>query len=208
MTRNKEQTKQQLIDAVGSLMVSEGYTAVGVNAIAREANLDKVLIYRYFNGLDGLLAAFAEQQDYFTQLDTYLSESQPITSQEEALAVSKAILIGQLDHVIHNPALQEILLWELYEQNPVTEAIAEKREQQGVQFMQQIEQYIDFSQVDFPAIGNLLWGGIYYLILRSRSVQMFNGINLQTDAGWQRTKNALHQLFDIIADSLDTHNEN
>ena len=50
MTRSRLKTEQRLIDAVGALLLEQGYPAVGINAIARQAGCDKVLIYRYFGG--------------------------------------------------------------------------------------------------------------------------------------------------------------
>lgn len=203
MSRDKEQTKQQLIDAVGRLLTRDGYEAVGINAVAREANLDKVLIYRYFDGLDGLLSAFATQQDYFAQLESLIPATGAILSSAEAVEVSKQVLLGQLRHIRNNPALLEILRWELNEQNPVTDALTAKREEQGVALMDRIATFVDFSMVDFPAIGNLLLGGIYYLALRSRTVNEFSGVNLQSDEGWQRTEHAIDQLLTILGEYID-----
>ncbi len=55
MIRDKEATKQRLIDAVGKILAERGFQNIGVNAIAKEAGVDKVLIYRYFDSLEGLL---------------------------------------------------------------------------------------------------------------------------------------------------------
>ncbi len=41
---------------------------MGVNALAREAGFDKVLIYRYFGDLDGVYRAFAAQSDFWWTL--------------------------------------------------------------------------------------------------------------------------------------------
>ncbi|RPI71559.1 MAG: TetR/AcrR family transcriptional regulator, partial [Desulfobacteraceae bacterium] len=60
-TRDSEQTRRALINAVGSLLARDGFQAVGVNAVAKEAGVDKVLIYRYFGGLPGLIAAFGKE---------------------------------------------------------------------------------------------------------------------------------------------------
>ncbi|RYF76746.1 MAG: TetR/AcrR family transcriptional regulator, partial [Cytophagaceae bacterium] len=48
--RNKEKSKQRLLDAVGKLLKSKGYAALKVNDIAATAGLDKKLIYKYFGG--------------------------------------------------------------------------------------------------------------------------------------------------------------
>ena len=55
MPRNRQQTASRIKQAAKSLLEREGFVGWGINAIARNANADKVLIYRYFNSLEGLL---------------------------------------------------------------------------------------------------------------------------------------------------------
>lgn len=61
MVRDKEETKARILAAVGKLLAESGFRSLGVNAIAREAGVDKVLIYRYFEGLPSLLRCFAQE---------------------------------------------------------------------------------------------------------------------------------------------------
>ena len=51
------------------MIVRDGLAAVGVNALAREAGCDKVLIYRYFGDLDGVYATYAAQSDFWWNVD-------------------------------------------------------------------------------------------------------------------------------------------
>ena len=75
MTRNRIQTEQRILNAVGSILLDQGYPAVGVNAIARQAGCDKVLIYRYFGGFDELLLAFAETTTLWWEVDEIITET-------------------------------------------------------------------------------------------------------------------------------------
>ena len=43
--RNKEKTKQKLINAVGKLLRKEGFHAIKINRIAETAGVGKQLIY-------------------------------------------------------------------------------------------------------------------------------------------------------------------
>jgi AcrR family transcriptional regulator len=58
--RDRAATEERILAAVGQVLARAGFAAVGVNAIAREAGVDKVLIYRYFGGLPELLRAWGE----------------------------------------------------------------------------------------------------------------------------------------------------
>ena len=75
MTRSRQNTEQRILNAVGSILLEQGYPAVGINAIARQAGCDKVLIYRYFGGFDQLLLAFAENTTLWWEVDEIITES-------------------------------------------------------------------------------------------------------------------------------------
>ena len=53
--KNREKTEEKILEAVGSIVESEGFEKLGINTIALKANVSKMLIYRYFGGLKGLL---------------------------------------------------------------------------------------------------------------------------------------------------------
>lgn len=198
MPKDKEQTKQRLLDAVGTIIMKHGFQGIGINAIAREAGVDKVLIYRYFGDLDGLLLAFAAQKDYFANLPETFGQSRTISTQSEALAMAKQILSGQLRQFLDSQELQEILLWELNQKTQVTDAIAAARETHGQAMLAELKSHFKDEKIDLDAIATLLIGGISYLVLRSRTIEMFNGINLHTKEGWQRIERALYTLLDLF----------
>ncbi|MBK7457943.1 MAG: helix-turn-helix transcriptional regulator [Betaproteobacteria bacterium] len=50
------------------MLARDGFGAVGVNAIARQAGVDKVLIYRYFDGLPALLRAWGESGRFWPRV--------------------------------------------------------------------------------------------------------------------------------------------
>ena len=75
MARSREQTRQRILQAVSSLLLEQGFPSIGINAVARKAGCDKVLIYRYFGGLDGLLEEFAGQNDLWWQVEEIITES-------------------------------------------------------------------------------------------------------------------------------------
>jgi AcrR family transcriptional regulator len=61
MPRDSDATRDRLIEAGFRTLSEEGFAGLGINGIARAAGCDKKLIYRYFDGLDGLLDAMGER---------------------------------------------------------------------------------------------------------------------------------------------------
>src|SRR5215468_12191569 len=92
--RDREQTRKKILAAMGTLLARRGSSGLGINAIAREARIDKVLIYRYFGGLDQLYRAFALEGNIFPSLDEVtegrLHEFRGLTPAERA----KTIILG------------------------------------------------------------------------------------------------------------------
>ena len=60
--KNREQTESRILEAVASIVESEGFEKLGINTIASKANVSKMLIYRYFGGLEELIAQFIMQK--------------------------------------------------------------------------------------------------------------------------------------------------
>ena len=46
------------------MIAENGFEAIGVNAIANKSGVSKILIYRYFGSVEGLLAAYLHQNDF------------------------------------------------------------------------------------------------------------------------------------------------
>lgn len=198
MVRNKEGTKKKLLDAVGNVILKEGFSGLGINVIAKEANVDKVLIYRYFDNLDGLLKAYVIQKDYYSNVHKVKEKLKNSDSVGEAKEISKSIFSEQLEDVLKNKELQEILLWELSSDNEITKALANEREKEGMEILKLIENVGSKKKMDVPAVAAILLGGIYYLVIRSRKVSIFNGIKLNTKNGWKRISKSIDNIIDNL----------
>jgi len=200
--RNKEETKQKLLNAVSKIILKGGFNAVGINSIAKEAGVDKVLIYRYFGSLDGLLKAFISQKDYFGNLTEIIGNPDEIKSIEQTIDIIKNVFIGQLRSIRNDKELQEILLWELNYRNKVTASVAKKREAISVYFVDQLENKFSFCNVDIRAVLSILSSAVYYLIIRAKTVDVFTGIDLKKEGDWKRIEDGLCCIIDSIKDKM------
>ena len=132
--RDREATRTRLIEAVGSLLAREGFKGVGVNAVAREAGVDKVLIYRYFGGLPELITAFGREGNFWPSIKELAGG--------DVEAYSRLPVIEQLSQLSRNfmnairtrPMTQEILAWEMIERNELTAELETIRENTMMNF--------------------------------------------------------------------------
>jgi AcrR family transcriptional regulator len=198
--KNREQTKRKLLVAVERLLSREGFRALGVNAVAREAGVDKVLIYRYFNGLPGLLKAFANESDYWPVFNTPLDEK---ALSAEPVELGTRMLLRIARELRERPATQEALRWELIERNELTELTHDElREVQGRRWIEAIGRHTD---ADIPALAAIVGGGLVYLALRAKTAERFNGMDLSSESDWQRLEAAARRLIEgYISPRTDT----
>jgi AcrR family transcriptional regulator len=207
MARDLERTKAKILQAVGQLFARSGFRKIGINVIAREAGVDKVLIYRYFGGLPALLKTFADNSEYwpnFSELTQLAHEAgeHPLAGTEPEWA--KQILVAFGRALRKRPLTQEIMRWELLERNEITDALARRREEQADQLFQSLGA---LSGIDPQAIGALLAAGQTYLILRSKTVDTYNGLHLNSEEDWARIERAVRFLVDAAAQMSKTQSK-
>ena len=193
--RDRAETRKKILAAMGRLLVRKGSQGLGINAIAREARVDKVLIYRYFGGLDQLYRAFALEGNTFPSLEEVaegrLRELPNLPSAEAA----KAIILGFGHALRRRPITKEIMRWELQEKNQLTDALAKERERQSQQWLALAPNLHD---VDLAAVASILVAGQVFLTLRAKTADTYNGINLDSESGWKRIEDAVALLSDLF----------
>jgi AcrR family transcriptional regulator len=195
MARDREETKTKILQAVGQVLATSGFQGLGINAIARVAGVDKVLIYRYFEDLPTLLKTFAQSGEYVGSLDRFLAQlgDDQLPDWRSAM-VMFVMTYAQLLH--HNPLSQEIFRWELTEKNELTESLAESREvliQAGLAWVRQ--KYPETIERDLESISAILLSSVTYLVLRSRTRKTFLDIDFATSEGAAQIQAAMRQFL-------------
>jgi AcrR family transcriptional regulator len=191
--RDRDLTRQRIIAAVGEVLAADGFQGLGVNAVARRAGADKVLIYRYFGALPDLLAAYAEEGDFWWQVADLIGPALPGPAEETFAAWLPLLFRRHVAALRARPVTLEIMAWETIERNELTEALAAVRERRSLAVMHAIAgRCPPPAGVDVPALVGLLGAATNYLLIRARATKIFQSIDLGADAGWER-------LFDTIA---------
>jgi len=186
-TRNKEATKERLLQAAISLLTSNGFESLGVNAISQEAGVSKVLIYRYFGSLEGLFDELGRKVDPASISSIKKIVGVRLAEGIKPSAVLEEALLQLIEELVADPLTRELLVWELSSENELTRSFARVREEAGLSLNSLVRAALpNDANVDIEAILALISSGFYYLFLRSRYVSQYNGIAIQSKAGWQR----------------------
>ncbi len=189
-SRDKEATKRRLIKAMETVIARDGFGKLGVNTVAREAETDKVLIYRYFGGLDGLIEAYTQDGDFWPSVEELISEPAAIYRARPADEQMARVFRNLIRSLRKRPATLEILAWEMAEQNKLTRHLDRVREALGREFTRRFGN-AGPAEVDLMALSAIMTGAVTYLTARSRRSETFNGMEIATDQGFQRLENAL-----------------
>lgn len=194
----RERTERAILRALEEQICETGMAGVGVNAVAKRAGVSKELIYRYFDGMPGLMLAWMKEQDFWTK-----SASQPDAQdagKSSAADLLLAMLREQIEVLANNPALGEVRRWELIERNEVSAQLADRRESAARAFIDRVDGLTD--EADVPAIVSILLAGILYLILRSKTEEHFLGVPIRSPQGWERLWAATEHLVNSLPQEL------
>ncbi|MBT3205138.1 MAG: TetR/AcrR family transcriptional regulator [Gammaproteobacteria bacterium] len=168
MQKSRINTEQRILDAVKSLLLNKGFPDVGINAISREAGCDKVLIYRYFGGLNGLLERFAEESDLWWTVDEIVQENMDEISQFSLPQFLDLLLKRHIKAVQQRPLTQEIMAWEMSDSNPLTLALNKTRTEQGMLLFKKVRLHFNQPNIDVGGILGIFGAAINYLVIRTR----------------------------------------
>lgn len=192
MERDRETTEEKLIDAVGELIVDAGFEALGVRRVAERAGVNKTLIYRYFDSLDGLIYAYMKQHDFWLNMTSERPDSSDIK------AYLKAFYRRQIVEYREHTVLKRVRRWELSSRNEFAAEIRAQRERNGVQFLEMMAGFATIEKERVQAITALVDAGIAYLALLEENCRMYNGIDIESDEGWAQIARGIDTLIDMM----------
>lgn len=192
--RNAEATRQKLIRAVGSILARTGFTGIGINALAREAGVDKVLIYRYFDGLPGLIQAFGREGGFWPSPEELMGVKRETFVHLPVSERLQRLTLNFIRALRRRPLTLEIMAWELVEKNELTEELERFREQSILMVFSQ--GFPERSRLpDLEAMAAIVGAAVSYLALRARDTRWYTGVDLQDESGWRRLEQAFCELI-------------
>jgi len=196
--KNRALTEKRLIDAVGSIIRTRGYKALGVNAIAREADVNKKLIYRYFGTVDELIETYILENDYWMILSRErgdLMESAPAPEEIKEAIIS--ILEGQFDYFLNHQPMQSIILWGITEHVDILNSMGNIREIFGDVIFKKTDDFFNDTRVSLRAISAILVSGIYYMVLHTvKNEGRICGIDISSPEGRKEIVEAIRQIVE------------
>lgn len=200
--RNKERTKQKLINAVGEIIQKTGPSGLGINNIAKEAGCDKKLIYLYFDNLENLFTEYIKtlniRRDIINE-NISEKEMQHLTQKDKVISG----FLETLQNLVSNDCIQKLISWELSEDKPdYLQKWTQDRNVRTANFTNSFKWNQDF--VDPEVMVAMIIGSYSYLCMHSKSTGLpYCNIDLTKPEDRARMDQTVRQLLERMLVGLD-----
>lgn len=190
--RDRETTERRLLDTIGQMINESGFEKIGINAVANQSGVSKILIYRYFGSVEGLMAAYIRQHDF------WINFPQELPDRNQLQAFLKNMFKEQIEQLRSNPTLKRLYRWELSSDNEMIVKLREQREKVGMQRLAKISELTGYPQEELAPLATLLTASITYLVMLEEFCPVYNGIPLNNDTGWRQIIQGIDTLIDKL----------
>ena len=188
--RDRKATEKRLLDTIGKMIAENGFEKIGINAVATRSGVSKILIYRYFGSVDGLMAAYIQQHDFWINFPL------EIPDREQLPTFLKKMFQGQIEQLRNNPTLKRLYRWELFSDNEMIAKLREQREKTGVELIDTVTALTGFPRKEIEVMATILTASITYLAMLEEFCPIYNGIAIKQDSGWMQISNEIDAIID------------
>jgi AcrR family transcriptional regulator len=196
--RRRMRTEEKLIAATGELLREGGIAAVGVNAVSERAGVEKVLVYRYFGGIEGLMEAYASRADFWPTLAELVGEDGEVLADPDKGRAGARVLGNYAAALRKRPVTLDLLAWECSQRSPLIEVIEKVREERSRQLVEALRDAGIVRSRDVGEVGILFAAAINYLTVRGRDVRAFGGVGVKTDSDWRHLEALMTRVFRLL----------
>lgn len=192
--RDRERTKGKILKAVGEVIEQHGTEKVGVNLIARTAGVNKVLIYRYFESVDGLMEQYVKSGEYTSTMgDEYIDNLNNVAPDERAKVLTD-LMHTFLADLRERKATRDLLRWEI---GTGKSMLSDARNQIATRIVEKVGDLPNFK--DTSALLAFLSAGIYYMTISTDYREKMIDVDLHSDEGWKRIEHVIARIIATIS---------
>lgn len=196
--RDADRTKEDLLWATGEIMAGDGFRAINASRIAGQVNIHRKNISNNFGSLNGMLATYIKRKDYWNRaFERYVL---PLgASDDDVREMFIELMQSNFEFFGSDREMQQVILWQISETNPLMQSVSEKREKSGAILLACTDRHFESSAIGFREIMALLLGGIYYLVLHARfNKSTVCGIDINNERDRQRVLKAIRYLIELV----------
>ena len=190
MERDRTATEKRLLDAIGKMIAEQGFEKISINAVAVQSGVAKVLIYRYFGSVEGLIAAYIRQHDF------WINFPRKIPRREELPDFLKKMFRQQIERLQNDPTLRRLCRWELSTNNAMIDELRRQREETGLWIIDAVCELTHRNPKEVAALATIVSAAIDYLVMLEDFCPAYNSIPINTNEGWEQIGKGIDVLVD------------
>ena len=192
-------TEEGIIDAFDRLLARGGISALGVNALVKEAGVGKKQVYDYFGGLPGVAGAWVRTRTVWQSLEDIIDEPWDIFVARPPAEKLRLVNARYAISLRRNPRLCELLSGEFLRSDEVKDAVEHVRQLIRVDFERILQSDPRLAHPDMLAVNLVSYACATYLGLRAHHQPIFFGFDLSAETSWL-TVMAMFDRVMILAD--------
>lgn len=201
MSRDRFATRTAILESAAAIIASGGLPQLGVNSLAHAANCDKVLIYRYFGGLHGVLTTLGAERSLWPLVELPPDDA----NHNQSLADSvRDLLLEEWAALSSATLMLQSAAAELSSPNPLGPATSLQRTELHAQIIAKIKATHHVPPyVDLPALLEILSAALTLFALRAAHAdtpEHTNSFNPATPQGWRRIERMLAAITRALLD--------
>jgi len=189
--KDRAATEKRLLDTTGKMIAEDGFEKIGINALAERSGVSKILIYRYFGSVEGLIAAYIRQHDF------WINFPRQIPRLEDLPDFLKKMFRKQIERLHNDPTLKRLCRWELSTHNAMIDELRRQREDTGLWIIDAVCKLTNRDQKEVAALATIINASIDYLVMLEDFCPEYNGIPLSKKEGWEQ----IYKGIDIVIDN-------
>jgi len=194
--RDRHSTQDAIMAAFESVLLRDGVAGLGVNAVAQEAGINKVLIYRYFGDLPGLARRWSASSSFWPSEQELIGNDPAAFARLSVEDRVRKVMRNYLDAIRARPLTVELLAAELMNPTDITRALADGMAKPGTavgDFTRLNEADRDLTEQvwKLTMLVNMITA---YLAIRQRSNPMYFGHDLTEDESWAFFRDTVDEL--------------
>ena len=199
MARDRFATRAAILESAAAIVAAKGLGSLGVNALADAARCDKVLIYRYFGGLDGVLRSLGAERMLWPAAQ--LEDGGGDAGEDSLASAVHALLLEEWAALAGGALMLGAGAAEVASANPLGNATSAQRAERHASMIAALRAaYRVPPYVDLPALIELLSAALTMFALRAaharggEAAEPLSGAQLidpLTPGGWRRIEKTL-----------------
>ena len=196
--RDRQSTEENIVRAFEAVMLRDGVEGLGVNAVAQEAGVNKVLIYRYFGDLPGLARHWVSNSTFWPTALELIGNDEETFAKMPVRKRIRTVLVNYIDAIRSRPQTVEMLAAELMAPSDITRAFADALVRPG----KGVADFINLDDAETD-LSDQVWNLIYivnglasYLAIRECNNPTYLGMDLHDDDSWDYLRNTVGEIAD------------